>query len=152
VCCLCVTATTFHSESTVHRGRFSTVTWRYSASLVVAAMGTVKAATGMLGDDNNVPLFDEEPRRRYAQSTAQASALLQRLWPRRMMTITHLLCCRHKKLGDSPDNLLINQGLMAALQELRQGYHSRAGLEPGTSRFLTLPMNHYAARGMYLSS
>ena len=28
--------------------------------------------------------------------------------------------------------------------------HSRAGLEPGTSRFSTLRLNHYAARGMQL--
>jgi hypothetical protein len=38
---------------------------------------------------------------------------------------------------------------MATLQERRLGYHSRAGLEPGTSRFSTLRINHYAARGMY---
>jgi hypothetical protein len=52
------------------------------------------------------------------------------------------------KLGDSPANLLINQGVMATLQERRLGYHSRAGLEPGTSRFSTLRINHYAARGI----
>jgi hypothetical protein len=39
---------------------------------------------------------------------------------------------------------------MATLQERRLGYHSRAGLEPGTSRFSTLRLNHYAARGMYM--
>jgi hypothetical protein len=38
---------------------------------------------------------------------------------------------------------------MATLQERRLGYHSLAGLEPGTSRFSTLHLNHYAARGMY---
>jgi hypothetical protein len=53
-----------------------------------------------------------------------------------------------RKLGDSPANLLINQGVMATLQERRLGYHSRAGLEPGTSGFSTLRINHYAARGM----
>jgi hypothetical protein len=37
---------------------------------------------------------------------------------------------------------------MATLQERRLGYHSRAGLEPGSSRFSTLRINHYAARGM----
>jgi hypothetical protein len=52
------------------------------------------------------------------------------------------------KLGDSPANLLINQGVMATLQERRLGYHSRAGLEPGTSGFSTLRINHYAARGI----
>jgi hypothetical protein len=36
---------------------------------------------------------------------------------------------------------------MATLQERRLGYHSRAGLEPGTSRFSPLRINHYAARG-----
>jgi hypothetical protein len=35
---------------------------------------------------------------------------------------------------------------MATLQERRLGYHSRAGLEPRTSRFSTLRLNHYAAR------
>jgi hypothetical protein len=54
-----------------------------------------------------------------------------------------------KKLGDSPANLLINQGVMATLQERRLGYHSRAGFEPGTSGFSTLRINHYAARGIY---
>jgi hypothetical protein len=57
------------------------------------------------------------------------------------------------KLGDPPANLLINQalkGVMATLQERRLGYHSRAGLEPGTSRFSTLRLNHYAARGILL--
>jgi hypothetical protein len=53
------------------------------------------------------------------------------------------------KLGDSPANLLINQGVMATLQERRLGYHSRAGLKPGTSGFSTLRINHYAARGIY---
>jgi hypothetical protein len=53
-----------------------------------------------------------------------------------------------QKLGDSPANLLINQGVMATLQERRLGYHSRAGLEPGTSGFSTLRINHYAARGI----
>ena len=53
-----------------------------------------------------------------------------------------------KKLGDSPANFLINRGVMATLQERRLGYHSRAGLEPGTSRFSTLRINHYAAWGM----
>ncbi len=33
---------------------------------------------------------------------------------------------------------------MATLQERRLGYHSQAGLEPGTSRFSTLRLNHYA--------
>jgi hypothetical protein len=42
---------------------------------------------------------------------------------------------------------------MAILQEHRLGYHSRAGLEPGTwpkilARFSTLRLNHYAARGI----
>jgi hypothetical protein len=37
---------------------------------------------------------------------------------------------------------------MATLLERRLGYHSRAGLEPGTSKFATLRLNHYAARGM----
>jgi hypothetical protein len=37
---------------------------------------------------------------------------------------------------------------MATLQERRLGYHSQAGLEPGTSRFSTLRLNHYAARGI----
>ncbi len=37
---------------------------------------------------------------------------------------------------------------MATLQERRLGYHSRAGLEPGTSRFSNLRLNHYAARGI----
>jgi hypothetical protein len=54
------------------------------------------------------------------------------------------------KLGDSPANSLISQGFMATLQERRLGYHSRAGLEPGTSRFLTLCLSHYAARGVFL--
>jgi hypothetical protein len=35
---------------------------------------------------------------------------------------------------------------MATVQERRLGYHSQAGLEPGTSRFSTLLLNHYAAR------
>ena len=38
---------------------------------------------------------------------------------------------------------------MATLQERRLGYHSQAGLEPGTSRFSTLRLNHYAARGIF---
>ncbi len=52
-----------------------------------------------------------------------------------------------------PQPILINQGVMATLQERRLGYHSRAGLEPGTSslRFFTLLINHYAAWGMYRS-
>jgi hypothetical protein len=37
---------------------------------------------------------------------------------------------------------------MATLQERRLGYPSRAGLEPGTSRFSTLRINHCAARGI----
>jgi hypothetical protein len=37
---------------------------------------------------------------------------------------------------------------MATLQERRLGYHSRAGLEPGTSRFSTLRINHCATRGI----
>jgi hypothetical protein len=37
---------------------------------------------------------------------------------------------------------------MATLQERRLGYHSRAGLEPEPSRFSTLRLNHYAARGI----
>jgi hypothetical protein len=37
---------------------------------------------------------------------------------------------------------------MATLQERRLGYHSRACLEPGTSGFSTLRINHYAARGI----
>jgi hypothetical protein len=37
---------------------------------------------------------------------------------------------------------------MATLQERRPGYHARAGLEPGTSRFSTRRLNHYAARGI----
>ncbi len=36
---------------------------------------------------------------------------------------------------------------MATLQERRLGYHSQAGLEPRISRFSTLRLNHYAARG-----
>jgi hypothetical protein len=39
------------------------------------------------------------------------------------------------------------KGVMATLQERRLGYHSREGLEPGTSRFSTLRLNHYATRG-----
>jgi hypothetical protein len=50
------------------------------------------------------------------------------------------------KLGDSPANFLINQRVVATLQERRLGYHSRAGLEPGISRFSTLRLNRYAAR------
>jgi hypothetical protein len=53
-----------------------------------------------------------------------------------------------KKLGDSPAIFLINRGVMATLQERRLGYHSRAGLEPGTNGFSTLRINHYAARGI----
>jgi hypothetical protein len=34
---------------------------------------------------------------------------------------------------------------LATLQERRLGYHSRAGLEPGTSRFSTRRISHYAA-------
>jgi hypothetical protein len=52
------------------------------------------------------------------------------------------------KLGDSPANSLINQGVMATLQERRLGYNSQAGLEPGNSRFSTLRLNYYAARGI----
>jgi hypothetical protein len=37
------------------------------------------------------------------------------------------------KLGDSTAYLLINQAIMATLQERRLGYHFRTGLEPGTS-------------------
>jgi hypothetical protein len=51
-----------------------------------------------------------------------------------------------EKLGDFPANLLINQGVMATLHERRLGYHSRSGLEPGTSGFLTLCVNYYATR------
>jgi hypothetical protein len=51
------------------------------------------------------------------------------------------------KLGDSPANLSINHGVMATLQERRLGYHAPAGLEPGTSGFSPLRINHYAARG-----
>jgi hypothetical protein len=43
-------------------------------------------------------------------------------------------------------------GVMATLQELRLGYHSRAGLEPGTSRFSTLLLNHYAAPYRWVES
>jgi hypothetical protein len=45
------------------------------------------------------------------------------------------------KIGDFPANLLINQGVMASLQKGRL-------LEHGTSRFLTLRINHYAAQGI----
>jgi hypothetical protein len=55
---------------------------------------------------------------------------------------------KSKTLEDSPANLLINQGVMATLQERRLGYHARADLEPGTSGFSTLRINHYAARGI----
>ena len=37
---------------------------------------------------------------------------------------------------------------MATLQERRLGYHSRAGLEPGTSSFSTPRIDHCAARGV----
>jgi hypothetical protein len=37
---------------------------------------------------------------------------------------------------------------MAALQERRLGYHSRASLEHRTSAFLTQRINHYATRGI----
>jgi hypothetical protein len=40
--------------------------------------------------------------------------------------------------------------VMATSQERRLEYHSQAGLEPGTSRFSTLRINHYAARGIHL--
>jgi hypothetical protein len=51
------------------------------------------------------------------------------------------------KFGESPANSLINQGVMATLQERRLGYHSRAILEPKTSGFLIPRINHYATRG-----
>ncbi len=56
-----------------------------------------------------------------------------------------------QKLGESPwpANPLINQGVMAAFQECRLGYHSQAGFEPRISGFLTLCVNHYATRGMH---
>jgi hypothetical protein len=41
---------------------------------------------------------------------------------------------------------------MATLQERRLGYHTRAGLEPGTSGFSTLRMNRCAALGIYTFS
>jgi hypothetical protein len=44
-----VTTTTFHCSETFRR---------YKANL--AATATVKAATGMMDDDNDVPLFDEK--------------------------------------------------------------------------------------------
>jgi hypothetical protein len=37
---------------------------------------------------------------------------------------------------------------MATLQERRLGYHSLVGLEPGTSGFSTLRIDHYATRGI----
>jgi hypothetical protein len=37
---------------------------------------------------------------------------------------------------------------VATLQARRLGYHSRAGLEPENSRFSTLCINHYDARGI----
>ena len=41
------------------------------------------------------------------------------------------------------------KGVMATLQERgRLGYHSQAGLEPENSRFSTLCINHYDARGI----
>jgi hypothetical protein len=52
------------------------------------------------------------------------------------------------KLGVSPANVLINQGVMATLQERRLGYLSRAVLEPGTSGFSTPRINRYATRGI----
>jgi hypothetical protein len=52
-----------------------------------------------------------------------------------------------KKLWDSQVKLLCCQGVVSALPERRLGYHSRAGIEPGTSEFSTLRINHYAARG-----
>jgi hypothetical protein len=61
------------------------------------------------------------------------------IWNRTIKCLSLIL-----KLGDSPANLLINHGVMATLQERRLRYHSRAGLEPGTSRFSTLRINHYA--------
>ncbi len=39
---------------------------------------------------------------------------------------------------------------MATLQERRLGYHSRAGLEPGTPGFSTLRMDHHAGRSPFL--
>jgi hypothetical protein len=51
-------------------------------------------------------------------------------------------------LRDSLANLLINRGVMATLQELHLGYHSQAGLEPETSRFLALSINHFATPGI----
>jgi hypothetical protein len=66
-------------------------------------------------------------------------------------------CCRShneittrysKNFGIPQPSFLINQGVMATLQERRLGYHSQAGLEPGTSRFSTLRINHYVAWGM----
>jgi hypothetical protein len=55
------------------------------------------------------------------------------------------------ELGDSEANFLIFQGIMATQQKQRLGYHSRAGLEQGTSRFSTLRINHFAARGIETS-
>jgi hypothetical protein len=54
--------------------------------------------------------------------------------------------CTYKTWGFPSQFVLINRGVMATLQERRLGHHSRAGLEPGTSRFSTLRINHYAAR------
>jgi hypothetical protein len=53
-----------------------------------------------------------------------------------------------KKLGNAQANLLINRGAMATLQEYHLGYHPQAGLEPGTSRYSTLHISHYATRGI----
>jgi hypothetical protein len=80
------------------------------------------------------------PLRRDAQPARRVSAA-----PGRAPAPPAPLC---QKLGDSPANLLINQGVVATLQERRLGYHSRVGLEPGTSGFSTLRINHYAARAI----
>jgi hypothetical protein len=58
--------------------------------------------------------------------------------------------CTSLKLGDSPANLLINQWGYGHTTRALPGVSLPSGLEPGTSRFSTLRLNHYAARGIPL--
>jgi hypothetical protein len=62
------------------------------------------------------------------------------------VSIPQLSSSRLKNLG-IPQPIFLSTK-MATLQELRLGYHSRVGLEPGNSGFSTLHIDHYATRGI----
>jgi hypothetical protein len=86
-------------------------------------------------------------RRGEVSSQCDGVYLTQRLSSAGCLSSARMYSLTVQNLGILQPIVLINKGVMATLQERRLGYHSRVGLEPGTSRFSTLRINHYAARG-----